>query len=164
MEIERSHCDQCQRQLRYRHRTEIERLRDALLDEEVLGVDRVVSLVDQPEYVQLFEQLGIDVAVSPRNATAEEIIRFTHEKVALNITVLENDQAEVIELKLNEDSELAGRTIRAIDESVDADVVFGAMSRAGDLVIPRGDTVLQPGDNVVIFVETGFVTEMLEMG
>ena len=129
-----------------------------------LGVDRVVSLVDQPEYVQLFEELGIDVAVSPRNATAEEIIRFTHEKVALNIAVLENDQAEVLELKLDEDSDLAGRTIQAIDESVDADVVFGAVSRAGDLVIPRGETVLQSGDNVVIFVETEFVNEMLDMG
>jgi trk system potassium uptake protein TrkA len=129
-----------------------------------LEVGRVISLVDQPEYVQLFEQLGIDVAVSPRNATAEEIVRFTHEKVALNITVLENDQAEVIELKLNEDSELVGRTIQAIDEDIGADVVFAAVCRAGDLVIPRGDTVLEAGDNVVIFVEAGFVTEMLEMG
>lgn len=129
-----------------------------------LGVDRVISLVDQSDYVQLFEELGIDVAVSPRSATAEEIIRFTHEKVALNIAVLENDQAEVIELKLDTDSELAGRTIEAIDEDIGADVVFGAVSRAGDLVIPRGDTVLEPGDNVVIFVETEFVAEMLEMG
>jgi len=129
-----------------------------------LGVDRVISLVDRPDYVQLFEELGIDVAVSPRDATAEEIIRFTHEKVALNIAVIENDQAEVLELKLDADSELAGRTIRAIDEDIEADVVFAAVSRGGELVIPRGDTVLEPGDNVVIFVETEFVTEMLEMG
>jgi trk system potassium uptake protein TrkA len=128
-----------------------------------IGADRVISLVDQPDYVQLFEELGIDVAVSPREATAEEIIRFAHEKVALNITVLENDQAEVLELELDADSDLVGRTIEDIDAGIDADVVFGAVSRAGTLVIPRGETVLEAGDNIVVFVESDFVTEMLAM-
>jgi trk system potassium uptake protein TrkA len=129
-----------------------------------IGAERVISLVDQPDYVQLFEELGIDVAVSPREATAQEIIRFTHEKVALNIAVLENDQAEVVELEVGADGDLAGRTIQDIDAEIDADVVFGAVSRGGTLVIPRGETVLEPGDTIVVFVERAFVEEMLAMG
>ena len=129
-----------------------------------LGADRVISLADQSDYVRLFEELGIDVAVSPRDATAEEIVRFTHGNVALNIAVLENNQAEVVELKLDADSELSGQTIQTVDESVGPDVVFGAVGRDGDLVTPRGDTVLRPGDNVVIFVGAEFATEIIEMG
>jgi len=129
-----------------------------------LGTDRVISLVDQGDYVQLFEAIGIDVAVNPRVVTAEEITRFTHEEVALNISVLENDQAEVLELELDRDSALVGRTIRDIDQDLDADVVFGAVTRNGTLIIPRGETTLEPGDHVVVFVETAFVEEMLAMG
>jgi trk system potassium uptake protein TrkA len=129
-----------------------------------IGAERVISLVDRSDYVQLFQEIGIDAAVSPRDVTAEEIIRFTHEKVAENIAVLEGGKAEVLELELDADSEFVGRSIRDIDESVDSDIVFGAVSRRGTEEVPRGDTVLERGDNVVIFVESEFVDEMLAMG
>jgi trk system potassium uptake protein TrkA len=128
------------------------------------GADRVISLVDRPDYAQLFEQIGIDVAVSPRDVTAEEIIRFTREKVALNIAVVENGEAEVLELELDADSDFVGQTVREVDESIDTHAVFGAVGRDGDLVIPRGNTVLQPGDNVVLFVESDSVDQIIAMG
>jgi len=67
-----------------------------------LGVDRVIAVVDSPDYVTVFEEIGIDIAINPRTVTAEEITRFTYESVAENIAVLENDQAEVLELELTE--------------------------------------------------------------
>lgn len=129
-----------------------------------IGTDRVISLVDQGDYVPLFEAIGIDVPINPRIVTAEEITRFTHEEVALNIAVLENDQAEVVELELGRDSDLVGRTIRDIDESLDTDVVFGAVTRDRKFIIPRGETVLEPGDHIVVFVETAFVDDIIAMG
>ena len=63
---------------------------------ERLGVSRVIATVDNTEYVDLFEEIGIDVAINPRDVTAEEITRFSFESVAENLAVLENDQAEEI--------------------------------------------------------------------
>ena len=77
-----------------------------------LGTDRAVAVVDSASYVPLFEEIGTDVAINPRSLTAEEITRFTHESVAENISVLEYDQAEVLELELSVDSRLVGRPIR----------------------------------------------------
>lgn len=128
-----------------------------------IGTDRIISIVDQGEYVELFEELGVDVAINPRLVTAEEITRFTHEDVALNITVLEDDRAEVLELELDAESELVGRTIQEIDESIDADVVFGAVTRNGDRLVPRGATALEVGDHIVVFVESSFVDEIISM-
>jgi len=54
-----------------------------------LGVNRVVAVVDTAEYVTIFEEIGIDVAINPRGATAEEITRFSFESVAENLAVLE---------------------------------------------------------------------------
>jgi trk system potassium uptake protein TrkA len=128
-----------------------------------LGADRVVAIVDSADYVPLFEEIGINVAINPRLITAEEITRFTRESVAENISVLENDQAEVLELRLSADSGLVGRPIRNIAADVEAEFVIGAVTRGGEYVTPRGDTLLEPADHVVIFVETPFVEELMAM-
>ena len=128
-----------------------------------LGADRVVAIVDSADYVPLFEEIGINVAINPRLITAEEITRFTRESVAENISVLENDQAEVLELRLSADSGLVGRPIQDIAADVEAEFVIGAVTRDGEYVTPRGDTVLEPADHVVIFVETPFVEELMTM-
>ena len=128
-----------------------------------MGVNRVISLVDQGNYVPIFEEIGIDVAINPRIVTAEEITRFTHDEVALNVAVIENDQAEVLELELDRTSKLVGRRIQEIDESIDANVVFGAVTRNQEFILPRGDTVLEPGDHIIVLVETPFVDDMIAL-
>ena len=128
-----------------------------------LGVERVVAVVDSGDYVTLFEEIGIDVAINPRMVTAEEITRFSYDSVAENIAVLEGDQAEVLELELTADCRLVGRPIREVVADLDADLVIGAITRGRTLVTPRGDTVLQPGDHIVVFVESAFVSELTGM-
>ncbi|MDV7348409.1 Trk system potassium transporter TrkA [Halorubrum distributum] len=128
-----------------------------------LGVDRVIAVVDSPDYVTVFEEIGIDIAVNPRTVTAEEITRFTYESVAENIAVLENDQAEVLELELTEGCGLVGRPIQEIVAESDVRFVIGAITRDHQLVTPRGDTVLQAGDHVVLLVESDSVGEITSM-
>jgi len=125
-----------------------------------LGVDRIIAVVDTAEYVTVFEEIGIDVAINPRGATAEEITRFSFESVAENLAVLENDQAEVLELQLGKDSGLVGRPIRELDESIEGQFVIGAIARGRTLITPRGDTELRPGDHIVVFVESAAVNNI----
>jgi trk system potassium uptake protein TrkA len=128
-----------------------------------LGVDRVVSVVDSPDYVTVFEEIGIDIAVNPRTVTAEEITRFTYENIAENISVLENDRAEVLELQLTAGCEFVGRPIVDLVDDIDVRFVIGAITRDGALVTPRGDTVLEPGDHLILLVESGSVNEIAAM-
>ena len=128
-----------------------------------LGTDRVIAVVDNGEYVTLFEEIGIDVAINPRQVTAEEITRFTHRGVAENIAVLEGDQAEVLELELTDASELINRPIRDVAAGLEANVVFGAITRNREFITPRGDTELYAGDHIVVFVESSFVDELTTM-
>ena len=128
-----------------------------------LGVDRVIAVVDSPDYVTVFEEIGIDIAINPRTVTAEEITRFTYESVAENIAVLENDQAEVLELELTEGCALVGRPISEIVADTKARFVIGAITRNRELVTPRGETVLHPGDHVILLVESDSVSEITGM-
>jgi len=128
-----------------------------------LGVDRVVTVVERGEYVPLFEEIGIDVAINPRQVTAKEIIRFSYESVAENIAVLENDQAEVIELELTPGSALVGRPIEELVGDIDGRFVIGAITRGREVIPPRGDTELRPGDHIVVFAETDLVADLTGM-
>ena len=129
-----------------------------------LGTKRTVAVVDTVEFADLFEAVGIDVAVSPREATAEEITRFTRGRRAENVSVIEGDRAEVMEFEVGEEGSAVGRRIADLAADLPPGVVFGAITRNGDLIPPRGDTVIQHGDHVVVFADAdavGAVTETL---
>jgi trk system potassium uptake protein TrkA len=116
-----------------------------------LGTARTVAVVEEMSYVDLFEQVGIDVAVNPREVTAEEITRFTHEQHTENVALIEGDRAEVLEIEIDADSSLAGRPIQESVASLPAGLVVGAITRDEEFITPRGETVIEPGDHVVIF-------------
>jgi trk system potassium uptake protein TrkA len=141
-----------------------------------VGAARTVAVVETGDYVEPFEAVGVDVAVNPRRVTAEEIIRFTLDKYAENLAIVGEDDAEVLEVELDADSELVGRPIRESITDLPAGVVIGAVTRASDgrvprvrgrvdtteleFVTPRGDTVLRAGDHVVLFVDTDAIEEV----
>lgn len=125
-----------------------------------LGAERTIAVVESGEYVNLFETVGVDVAVNPREATAEEITRFTREEQAENVALIENDRAEVVEIEIDGESALAGRTIREGVSGLPDGVVIGAITRDGEFVTPRGDTVVERGDHVVVFVNAEIIDEV----
>ena len=124
-----------------------------------LGAERAITIVDDGSYVKLFEEVGIDVAVNPREATAEEITRFTREQQAENVAIIESDRAEVMEIEVDEDSVLVDRPIRESVADLPDGVVIGAITRNGELVKPRGDTVIRADDHVVVFVDAEAIEE-----
>jgi trk system potassium uptake protein TrkA len=159
--LEREYVDQADVVVAAKH-TDEENLLTSVLAKR-LGVDRVVAVVNTADYVTLFEEIGIDVAINPREVTAEEITRFTFENVAENISVLEHDQAEVLELELNDASDLVGQTIQELSGDIDFPFVIGAITRHQDVVTPRGDTELLAGDHIIFFVETSYVEDVIAM-
>jgi trk system potassium uptake protein TrkA len=126
-----------------------------------LGVDRVIAVVEDGGYTDLFEEVGIDVAVNPRETIAEEITRFTHEKHAENVAMIEHDRAEVLEIEVDADSVLVGRPIRESIADLPEGVVIGAITRAESFVVPRGDTVIREGDHIVVFASEEIVEETM---
>ncbi|QIB73619.1 Trk system potassium transporter TrkA [Halogeometricum borinquense] len=129
-----------------------------------LGVERTVAVIDTTEYVDLFEAVGVDVGVSPREVVAEEITRFTREGGAENIALIESDKAEVLEIEVDDDSILAGREIRESVPELPDGIVVGAITRNREFITPRGNTVVEAGDHVVLFVDAsvaGDVTPQL---
>jgi trk system potassium uptake protein TrkA len=125
-----------------------------------LGVDRTVAVIDASEYVELFETVGVDVGINPREVVAEEITRFTRDGGAENVAIIESDRAEVLEVEVDGESVLAGRPIHEAVSDLPAGVVIGAITRGDRFITPRGDTVIEPDDHVVVFLDACVVDEV----
>lgn len=116
-----------------------------------LGAERTVAVVETGAYADIFEAVGIDVAVNPRGLIAEEIIRFTYDVQAEKVSLIEDQHAQVLEIEVTAESHLADRSIEETVVDLTEPIVIGAIIRGNEVILPRGDTIIEVGDHVVIF-------------
>ena len=123
----------------------------SLLAKTEFAVPRVVARVNHPKNHWLFnESWGVDVSVS----TPQLLTGVVEEAVTVGSLVrllqLEHGDANLVEVTLAEDSPAAGRSIAEL--SLPRDATFVAVIRKGHVVVPKGDTLLLAGDEVMALV------------
>ncbi|MEZ5166905.1 MAG: hypothetical protein R2695_10585 [Acidimicrobiales bacterium] len=106
--------------------------------------------------LSLLGEAGIDVALSPRTATANGVLRFVRGDVAAVATFLQGD-AEVLQLVVAPGSPGDGALVK--DLGLPKDVLIGAFVRDGKAQIARGRSRLA-GDSIVAFAMPGAVDEV----
>jgi trk system potassium uptake protein TrkA len=127
-----------------------------------LNVPRTVALVQKPDYVSIYQQLGIDVAVSPRLLCANRILSFVRGGSISTIATIEEGKAEVLEIEIKPGSKLVGRTLAKA--GFPRGCVVGAIAREnGEILIPRGEDKIEPGDSMVLFVLNAVVDRVTEL-
>ena len=117
---------------------------------QVHGIPFTIAIAHEAVSVAAFEQAGIDVSVNPRGVTAEEIVRFAHDPRMQQVSMLEGNRYEVLDVTTRESSRYIGMAFR--DMPVHGSLI-GAIIRNGQAIFPHGDDVLQAGDRVIIFTE-----------
>ena len=126
----------------------------SLLAKQEFAVPRVIARVNHPKNEWLFnENWGVDVSVS----TPHLILALTEEALSVGSLVrllqLEKGQARLVEVTLADDSPVIGPSIRELN--VPRDATFVAVLREDHVVVPRGDTVFEAGDEVIALVTPG---------
>ena len=118
------------------------------------GVGFTIGLVHETVSESVFEAAGVDVAVNPRTVTAEEMVRFAHDPRIRQLTMIEGDRFEVVDITVREESELCGKPFRDLPMTGS---LIGAIVRDGEAIFPHGDDMLMPGDRAIIFTESSRV-------
>ena len=109
---------------------------------------RVIARVNNPRNEWLYTKAwGVDVAISQVHLTAKVIEEEIGLGELVTLLKLNRGEAALVEMRLPEGSPALGKTIR--DLQLLADTVIVSIIRDGKLVIPRGDTSLQVGDEVL---------------
>jgi len=111
------------------------------------GVGETVAVVHRLALLTLLEDAGIDVALSPRTATANGVLRFVRGGVAAVATFLHGD-VEVLELEVAPGSPADGELVR--DLGLPKDALIAAAVRDGKPRIIRGRSHLRARDRVVV--------------
>jgi trk system potassium uptake protein TrkA len=124
---------------------------------KVVGVRFTITVVDDPISLRVLERAGVDVAVNPRLVTAEEIVRFAHDPRIRQLTMLEGDRFEVLDITVREDSELIGTPFRELPLTGS---LIGAIVRNGKAIFPHGDDMLVAGDRAILFTESSRVARV----
>jgi trk system potassium uptake protein TrkA len=121
----------------------------SLLAKQVFAVVRVVARVNHPNNQWLFnETWGVDIAVS----TPHLLTALVEEAVSVGslVRLLQFEDARLVEVTLAETSPAGGHAISEMGVPRDATIV--AVIRDRHVIVPRGDTVMEPGDEVLVLV------------
>lgn len=113
------------------------------------GAHRAITLLNKGTYEPLIATLGIDVVVSPRNITASTILQHVRRGRIHAVHTLRDGFGELIEAEALETSSLVGHPLR--DINLPPGVMIGAIVRRGQVISPRGNTVIQHKDHVILF-------------
>ncbi len=119
---------------------------------EKLGCNKIISGISNNEYTYVYAAAGIDNYVNPYLMTAYKILRFTRKGDLRNLSHLKGEDAEVLELVVPGSCKVAGKKI--VDANFPKGMLIGTIVRGEEIIIPHGDTVLEPDDDLVIFALT----------
>ncbi len=118
-----------------------------------LGARHAIALVSRSAYVDLIESSVLDVAISPQLATVGALLTHIRRGDMVAVHSLRRGAAEAIEAIAHGDHSTSQVVGRRIDEiALPPDTTLGAILRRDEVIIARGDTVIEAEDHIIVFV------------
>jgi trk system potassium uptake protein TrkA len=125
------------------------------------GSQKAMALINNTTYSPLVTTLGIDVVVSPRAITVSTILQHIRRGRIRAAYAVHDGFAEVMEAEASESSDLVGAPLREV--KLPQGLLIGALVRDGQVIMPRGDTLVRANDRVVLFALTEAIKQVERM-
>lgn len=113
-----------------------------------LGAKKTVTRVNKTAYQPLVSAIGIEHSVSPRLAAVNSILHHIRQGKVLSSVSIRGEEADAMEAIAQENSDIVGKPVKDLDFPRGA--LLLTIMRGDEVVIPHGDSVIQPGDRILI--------------
>jgi trk system potassium uptake protein TrkA len=113
------------------------------------GVSKTIAEVENLDYVQMAEKLDIGSIINKKLIASSHIYRFLLQADVSKVKCLDFANAEVAELVARSDSKITQKQVK--DLRLPKDLTLGGLIRNGVAEIINGDTIIAPGDHVLVF-------------
>ena len=124
-----------------------------------LGVKRVIARVAKVVNIPLFEKVGIDIAVSPKNSAINEVKNDLQENDVDILATVEQGQGEVLEISVL--PEFNGKKVMELKFPARA-IIGVILRRNNNIIIPYGETQIYTDDILIIFTTSENAQEIKE--
>ena len=118
-----------------------------------LGARKVMTLINNPAYVDLVQGGEIDIAISPQQATIGSLLTHVRRGDIVNVHSLRRGAAEALEAIAHGDkhsSKVVGKTIGSIE--LPQGTTIGAIVRDEEVLIAHDNIIVETGDHVILFL------------
>jgi len=113
------------------------------------GVKKTIALVENIDYIDISQNIGIDTIINKKLITASYIVRFTMGSEVASLKCLSGVDAEVIELVAKPSSAITKNQIKNLN--VPDGALIGGIYRGNESFIAIGNSQIEAGDRVVVF-------------
>lgn len=130
-----------------------------------LGAQHTMLAINRADYIEVLDKLsfslGLELAVSPRVATANEILRYIGKKAFIELEEGNKATNCIIEIGIGSKSKVAGKKIREVDWP-EGCVIVGHENNYNPKM-PTGEDMLQSGDSIIAIIRKPNIKELLKL-
>ena len=112
-----------------------------------MGAKKIITRVSKSANISLFEKVGIDVAISPKEAAINEIRNNLIETDVEILATVERGQGRIIEALIPK----TFKETSLMDLKLPEKAIIATIQRGHNVIIPKGTTILKPDDSLLIF-------------
>lgn len=122
------------------------------------GVKKTIALVENIDYIHLSQEVGINAFINKKLLTADSIFRYIRQGQVLDVTGISDLDAEVLEFRIQENSNASFKKIS--DFPYKNDAVIAGILRRNEGWIPTDDFIIEPFDRVVVFSQANLISKV----
>jgi trk system potassium uptake protein TrkA len=112
------------------------------------GVKKTIALVENMDYFELSQSIGIDTLINKKLLAANNIFRYIRKGDVVAMTKLNNMNAELLEFKVKSSSKICNKLIK--DVKFPRSAIVGGVIRHGEGLIALGGFRIEEGDYIVV--------------
>ena len=113
------------------------------------GVKKTIALVENMDYIDISQTIGIESLINKKLIAASNIFRHIRKGEILALANLHNIDAEVFEFEVKQGAKVTEHPIK--DLRFPREAVFGGIIRNKKAIMASGDMQIQTGDKVIVF-------------
>ncbi|NIJ43645.1 trk system potassium uptake protein TrkA [Wenyingzhuangia heitensis] len=122
------------------------------------GVRKTIALVENMNYMDISQSIGIDTLINKKILAASAIFRHVRKGRVLALANLHNVEAEVLEFFVRRNTKITESKIKDLD--LPKNSVLGGVVRKGKALMTYGDFTILPGDRAIVFCLPDAISEV----